>query len=67
MKWTVSSSPTLIQPAVLPAVLAYMGIFFFFGWGKGEEGGDVLSNMILQKLTQKHGNEKIPSDSKEAN
>lgn len=64
MKWTVSSSLTLIQPAVLPAVLAYLGIL---EGGGGEEGGDVLSNMILQKLTQEHGNEKIPSDSKEAN
>lgn len=42
-------------------------LFGHFGGGGGEEGGDVLSNMILQKLTQEHGNEKIPSDSKEAN
>lgn len=38
---------------MLPAVLAYLG--FFLRGEAAEEEGMVLSNMILQKLTQEHG------------
>lgn len=61
MKWTVSSSLTSIQSAVISAVFAYLGFLGFFG------GCVFLRNVVLQKLTQEHSNEKIHSDSKEAN
>lgn len=52
-----------IDTAMLPAALALWSDILG-GW---EEGGTFLSNMILQKLTQEHGNGRIHSDSKEAN